>query len=249
MTSTPNGTARSFALEPLAELGELVDDRVERVLAARGRAGSPGGRRRLGAAGRGDPGGVVEHPDRHPVLLVALDMAHEACDRRVDGEAMSALARELAEPLGPWVVHPEAALEVDLAGLKPRSSRSSTAASRGLSREGSGPGRSEAVAMPARRRDVPSGEPMSSDPFLRSSHGQAPTRIDLLELDIDLRLADLWREAADIDRVEPRGGRRVHARRVRQGVLRRADRGRPGSLCEEHGYRIPAAQRRAADAA
>ena len=25
-----------------------------------------------------------------------------------------------------------------------------------------------------------------------------PSRIDLLELDIDLRLADLWREAADI---------------------------------------------------
>ena len=27
----------------------------------------------------------------------------------------------------------------------------------------------------------------------------APSRIELLELDIDLRLADLWREAADID--------------------------------------------------
>ena len=28
-----------------------------------------------------------------------------------------------------------------------------------------------------------------------------PSRIDLLELDIDLRLADLWREAAEIDRI------------------------------------------------
>jgi len=27
---------------------------------------------------------------------------------------------------------------------------------------------------------------------------KSPSRIDLLELDIDLRLADLWREAADI---------------------------------------------------
>ena len=27
---------------------------------------------------------------------------------------------------------------------------------------------------------------------------QAPSRIDLLELDIDLRLADLWREAGEI---------------------------------------------------
>jgi len=26
----------------------------------------------------------------------------------------------------------------------------------------------------------------------------SPTRIDLLELDIDLRLADLWREAVDV---------------------------------------------------
>jgi hypothetical protein len=27
---------------------------------------------------------------------------------------------------------------------------------------------------------------------------RSPSRIDLLELDIDLRLADLWREAADV---------------------------------------------------
>ena len=41
-----------------------------------------------------------------------------------------------------------------------------------------------------------------------------PSRIDLLELDIDLRLADLWREALTEDA--------------------------PGSLCHDHGYRIPA---------
>ena len=28
---------------------------------------------------------------------------------------------------------------------------------------------------------------------------KSPTRIDLLELDIDLRLADLWREAGEIE--------------------------------------------------
>ena len=41
---------------------------------------------------------------------------------------------------------------------------------------------------------------MSSDasPY-RFRHGPSrPSRIDLLELDIDLRLADLWREAADV---------------------------------------------------
>ncbi len=37
-------------------------------------------------------------------------------DRRVDGERDVGLARELAEALGPRIVHPEPALEVDLAG-------------------------------------------------------------------------------------------------------------------------------------
>ena len=31
-----------------------------------------------------------------------------------------------------------------------------------------------------------------------SAMAKRPTRIDLLELDIDLRLTDLWREAAEI---------------------------------------------------
>ena len=52
-----------------------------------------------------------------------------------------------------------------------------------------------------------------------------PSRIDLLELDIDLRLADLWREAPDDHGVESRRRRRLHAGRVRQGLLRRAHRG------------------------
>ena len=52
-----------------------------------------------------------------------------------------------------------------------------------------------------------------------------PSRIDLLELDIDLRLTDLWREAAGIRRVVARGRRRLHARGLREGLLRRAHRG------------------------
>ena len=40
---------------------------------------------------------------------------------------------------------------------------------------------------------------MSSDGGPTLLHmAKAPTRIDLLELDIDLRLADLWREAAEV---------------------------------------------------
>src|SRR5207247_852117 len=41
---------------------------------------------------------------------------HEACDGRMDGQHDPSGARELAEPLRPGVVHPEFALEVDLAG-------------------------------------------------------------------------------------------------------------------------------------
>src|SRR5262249_11145503 len=70
----------------------------------------------FGAAGRGDPGRVVEHPDRHAVLLVSLDVAEEACDRRVHGQRDVRLAGQLAEPLRELVVHPELPLEVELAG-------------------------------------------------------------------------------------------------------------------------------------
>ena len=39
---------------------------------------------------------------------------------------------------------------------------------------------------------------MSSDVRYLRAMAKRPTRIDLLELDIDVRLADLWREANDI---------------------------------------------------
>src|SRR4029077_8968031 len=63
-----------------------------------------------------DPGGVVEHADRHSLLLVALDVTHEPRDRCVDGEHDPRLAGQVTEALGPGIVHPEFALEVDLAG-------------------------------------------------------------------------------------------------------------------------------------
>ncbi len=70
----------------------------------------------LRVRGLRDPGRVVEHPDRHVQLLPALGVAHEAGDRRVDGEDDAGVPAESAEALGPLVVHPELALEVDLAG-------------------------------------------------------------------------------------------------------------------------------------
>ena len=68
---------------------------------------------------------------------------------------------------------------------------------------------------------------------------KAPSRIDLLELDIDLRLADLWREAADIDE----WNLDVVAAFIRaaygKGYCDALTEETRGSLCLEHGYRIP----------
>src|SRR4051794_32193337 len=46
-------------------------------------------------------------------------MSHEAGDRSVHGKNDAGVARELAEPLGPRVVHPELSFEVDLARGEP----------------------------------------------------------------------------------------------------------------------------------
>src|SRR3954467_8093180 len=80
-----------------------------------------------------------------------------------------------------------------------------------------------------------------SDPFstlIGMSTG--PSRIDLLELDIDLRLADLWREAAGIGE----WSRDVVAAFMRaaygKGYCDALTEDLPGSLCADHGYRVPA---------
>ncbi|MBA2358954.1 MAG: hypothetical protein H0V84_11060 [Actinobacteria bacterium] len=66
-----------------------------------------------------------------------------------------------------------------------------------------------------------------------------PSRIDLLELDIDLRLADLWREACEIDE----WNLEVVAAFIRaaygKGYCDALTEDSPGSLCAEHGYRVP----------
>ena len=86
ITSTPKGTARPLPSSALSQLGELLRDGFDRSRA--GAAEQEAGMEddRLGAGGLGDPGRVVEHPDRHALLLVALDVAHETGDRRVDRE-------------------------------------------------------------------------------------------------------------------------------------------------------------------
>jgi hypothetical protein len=72
-----------------------------------------------------------------------------------------------------------------------------------------------------------------------------PSRIELLELDIDLRLADLWRETADVSE----WNLDVVAAFIRaaygKGYCDALTEDSPGTLCLDHGYQIPAPQKQA----
>jgi hypothetical protein len=74
-----------------------------------------------------------------------------------------------------------------------------------------------------------------------------PSRIDLLELDIDLRLADLWREAVDVSdwslEIVAAFIRAAYGKGYCDALTEEA----PGSLCVDHGYRTP--DRRATESA
>jgi hypothetical protein len=82
---------------------------------------------------------------------------------------------------------------------------------------------------------------MPSDPGPTLFHmAKSPTRIDLLELDIDLRLADLWREAGEVEEwsleVVAAFMRAAYGKGYCDSLTEEA----PGSLCVDHGYRVPA---------
>ena len=115
------GHGAVLALQPLAERAELLDDRVDRGFPWPLEKKTGVEDHDLRAARRGDAGAPVERADRRGELAAArLDMAHEAEERRVHGERDVVLAGELPEPFRERVVHPEAALEVDLArGVAP----------------------------------------------------------------------------------------------------------------------------------
>ena len=78
--------------------------------------------------------------------------------------------------------------------------------------------------------------------FYPHSMVNKPSRIDLLELDIDLRITDLWREAGEISE----WNLDVVAAFIRaaygKGYCDALTEDAPGSLCHDHGYRIPARQ-------
>jgi hypothetical protein len=105
-----------LGLEPLAQLAELLHDRVDRLLAAAAEQEARVEDDQLGSGRLGDSGRVVEHADGHVELLSTLGVAHEPGNRRVDRECNVMLGRELPERFGKLVVHPEPTFEVDLAG-------------------------------------------------------------------------------------------------------------------------------------
>jgi len=68
---------------------------------------------------------------------------------------------------------------------------------------------------------------------------KSPSRIDLLELDIDLRLADLWREACEISDWNVEVVAAFMRAAYGKGYCDALTEDAPGSLCHDHGYRIP----------
>ena len=68
---------------------------------------------------------------------------------------------------------------------------------------------------------------------------KSPTRIDLLELDIDLRLADLWREAAEISEWNLDVVAAFMRAAYGKGYCDAFTEDSPGSLCSDHGYEVP----------
>ena len=68
---------------------------------------------------------------------------------------------------------------------------------------------------------------------------KSPTRIDLLELDIDLRLADLWREAGEIEDWSIEVVAAFMRAAYGKGYCDALTEDSPGALCQEHGYEIP----------
>jgi hypothetical protein len=64
-------------------------------------------------------------------------------------------------------------------------------------------------------------------------------RIDLLELDIDLRLTELWREAAGVEEWSLEVVSAFMRAAYGKGYCDALTEEEPGSLCLEHGYEIP----------
>jgi len=67
-----------------------------------------------------------------------------------------------------------------------------------------------------------------------------PTRIELLELDIDVRLVDLWTEASEVTEWSLDVVAAFMRAAYGKGYCDALTEDAPGSLCRDHGYKIPA---------
>ena len=73
---------------------------------------------------------------------------------------------------------------------------------------------------------------------------RAPSRIELLELDIDTRLSDLWKETIEIEEWNLEVVAAFMRAAYGKGYCDALTEDNPGGLCADHGYRVP--DRRAA---
>jgi hypothetical protein len=80
---------------------------------------------------------------------------------------------------------------------------------------------------------------VSSDGVRSLTGMEHPSRIDLLELDIDLRLTDLWREAAEIGEWNLDVVAAFMRAAYGKGYCDAFTEDSPGSLCSDHGYEVP----------
>ena len=73
--------------------------------------------------------------------------------------------------------------------------------------------------------------------------GRCPSRINLLELDIDLRLADLWVEAAEVEEWSLEVVAALMRAAYGKGYCDALTEDEPGSLCRDHCYVVPGRRR------
>lgn len=66
-----------------------------------------------------------------------------------------------------------------------------------------------------------------------------PSRIELLELDIDLRLTDLWVEASEVEEWSLDVVAALMRAAYGKGYCDALTEDEPGSLCRDHGYIVP----------
>lgn len=74
---------------------------------------------------------------------------------------------------------------------------------------------------------------------MSSNASPAPTRNDLLELDIDLRLVELWREATGIDEWTLEIVAAFMRAAYGRGYVDALTEEKPATLCLAHGYGDP----------